>query len=262
MLTILLHSSKTMQLPEKAPEDQPTVPRLLEKTEKLAGYIQSLSIADLEKCMKLSKPLAEKTHQLWQNWTVDMDKSRPAIDCFLGDIYSGLQVRSFTPEDRIYAHRHLLILSGLYGGLRALDGIQPYRLEMGYRLIDELYRNLYNFWDGDIAALVPEGDVVINLSAVEYTRAVLPYLVEKQIYTPKFLTINPKTNKPTFVAVHAKIARGAFANWLIRQRVEQPEQLSEFKELGYAHNVGLSQPNEPVFICQNFGGLGLSIRKV
>lgn len=259
MLQILLHSSKTMRADSQGKAHY-VHPRLQAEADEIMAYLQSLSIDQLAKSMHLSQKKADETAILLQQWSDNSVQTLPAIDAFLGDIYSGLQVQAFTEADRQYANTHLLILSGLYGGLRALDSIAPYRLEMGYRMPDEPYRNLYKFWNNKIAALLPEAtSLIVNLSAVEYTKALLPY-VETPVVAPKFLTISLKTGEPTFVVVHAKIARGAFAHWLITQRVNERERLLEFTGLGYRYDAALSTPEQPVFVCKEFGGLGLSVR--
>lgn len=235
-------------------------PGLLPRAEELMKYLQTLSADQLAASMHVSDKKAGETRQLLRAWSSQPDATLPAIDAFLGDIYSGLQAQSFDMADRTYANTHLLILSGLYGGLRALDCIAPYRLEMGYRLPGERYRNLYKFWGNAIAGLLPtETSIVVNLSAVEYTKAILPY-VAVPVVAPKFLTVSPKTGEPVFVVVHAKIARGAFAHWLITRRIDDVAQLVNFAELGYRYDEALSTPEEPVFVCREFGGLGLSVR--
>lgn len=235
-------------------------PQLLAEARELALYLQSLGIEELIHAMKISATKAAETHKMLAAWTDNPTTTRPAIDAFIGDIYSGLQVASLTADDRAYANRHLLILSGLYGGLRALDSVSPYRLEMGYRLPDGRYRNLYKFWGDKLAKLLPfETAAIVNLSAVEYTKALLPY-APQPVVTPKFLTISPKTGEPTFIVVHAKIARGAFARWMIVNRVDDVARLREFDELGYVYDAAASTPEQPVYVCQEFGGLGLSVR--
>lgn len=260
MLMMLLHSSKTMR--PAAVESLPyQTPQLIAQAQELATYAQSLSIDELVKSMKISAKKAEETQILLKEWHKDPTGSRPAIDAFLGDIYSGLQVASLTESDRQYANDHLLILSGLYGGLRALDSILPYRLEMGYRLPSEQYGNLYHFWGDSIAQLISKKTTtIINLSAVEYIKAILPYC-ELPVVSPKFLTRHATSGEPTFVTVHAKIARGAFAHWMITHRVDSTTKLSDFNELGYTYDAKLSIDDEPVFVCDEFGGIGLSVRK-
>lgn len=259
MLIILLHSSKTMRPAEARDDSDYQSPALLVQAQQVATYLQSLTAAQLATTMHLSNTKAEQTQQLLASWTDEHHLQRPAIDAFLGDIYSGLQVQTFTTADRAYANDHLLILSGLYGGLRALDSIHPYRLEMGYKLPSDDYKSLYSFWGTSIAELIPPNAVVVNLSAVEYTKAVLPH-IKNSVVAPKFMTLSPKTSEPTFVTVHAKIARGAYAHWMIKNKIDSVDQLDQFDELGYSYDKKLSTPEQPVFVCQSFQGLGLSVR--
>lgn len=256
-IQILLHSSKTMRVPgnRRTPLG---MPQLLVQAKELAGIWRQASVADIQSLMKVSGKKAEQVKNLFDTWSADNDRQAPAIDTFVGDIYSGLQVQTWSEADRVYAQQHLLILSGLYGGLRACDGVMPYRLEMGYKLPDG--RTMYKFWGDSVASLLPQDtDYILNLSAVEYTKALLPY-VDIPVMTPKFLTISPKTGQPTFVTVHTKIARGAFAGWVVQNRIEDVAQLKDFAELGYCYDATQSTAEQPVFICQEFGGLGLSVR--
>lgn len=233
-------------------------PALIKKASALATYLQTLTPAQLEKAMHLSSKLALETHQHLQGWTSQPQNT--AIDSFVGDIYSGLQAKDLPAEDRAYANDRLFILSGLYGILRPLDGIVPYRCEMAYKFPAEPFANLYNYWGDDIAAQLPAQGPIINTSSAEYMRAVTPYIDRSRLISPKFLTRHPKTGVPTFVTVHAKIARGAFAHWLIKEKIESRETLKNFVDLGYRYNATLSTPSEPTFVCENFGGIGLSIR--
>lgn len=235
-------------------------PALNEKAVKLADYTKTLSAKQLEASMQFSKAMAIKTHDMLQEWNTDPTTARPAIDSFLGDIYSGLQVQSLSQADREYANTHLYILSGLYGVLRALDSIHPYRLEMGYKFPDDPYKNLYRYWGDTIASQLPKEQPIINVSAVEYTKAVLPHLPNTPVITPKFLTTSPKTGTPTFVTVHTKIARGAFARWLIINRVRELSELRTFSDLGYKYDAEASTDTAPVYTCESFQGLGLSVR--
>jgi cytoplasmic iron level regulating protein YaaA (DUF328/UPF0246 family) len=235
-------------------------PALIDAASQLANYLKTLSVDQIQSCMKVSSKLAVETHKKIQDFTVDEPWQRPAIDSFIGDIYSGLQVQTWSASDRKYAQKHLRILSGLYGILRPLDGIFPYRLEMGYRLPEEPYKNLYTFWGTSIADTVPASEPIINLSAVEYSKTITPFVDTARVITPKFLTVNAKTKEPTFVVVHAKIARGAFARWLIQNRIEKVQDIKKYNELGYVYNAELSSDLEPVFVCKEFGGLGLSVR--
>ena len=235
-------------------------PELLDKAVVLSDYLKTLSPKQLAKTMHVTPILAEKTHNLIEGWTEAPSQQRTAIDSFLGDVYSGLQVPDFTAEDREYANQTLRILSGLYGILRPLDGIYPYRLEIGYRLPGKKFANQYAYWGDSIARCLPTDDLIINLAANEYSKVVTDYIDSSKIISPAFLTINQKTKMPTFVVVHAKIARGAFAHWLIKDRVGEINRLPDFKDLGYEYDKKLSAARSPVFICHDFGGLGLSQR--
>jgi cytoplasmic iron level regulating protein YaaA (DUF328/UPF0246 family) len=235
-------------------------PQLLPKANQLALYLKTLSAKELAEVMKITPKLADTTKTLIQSWSDVINYQRPAVDSFLGDIYSGLQVGSWTADDRNYANDHLRILSGLYGILRPLDGICPYRLEMGYKLPDDKYKNLYKFWGHRIADTLPEDQQIINLAAVEYSKTVTQYVDESKIITPSFLTVNSKTDQPTFVTVHAKVARGAFAKWLIVNKIIDPEKIKDFDSIGYSYDKQLSKNRFPVFVCQEFGGKGLSVR--
>lgn len=215
---------------------------------------------DIEKTMKISAKLAATTKELIDSWTNKPLQQRAVIDSFLGDIYSGLQVATLSKDDRQYANEHLRILSGLYGILKPLDGIYPYRFEMGYRVPNPKYANLYKFWGTSIVETLPQTDMIIDLTAVEYGKTVTDYMKTARIITPRFLTINAKSGEPIFVVVHAKIARGAFAHWMITNHIEDETKLKEFNEIGYEYDEKLSTSEVPVFVCREFKGIGLSVR--
>ena len=240
-------------------------PLLLEKAQRLDAYLKTLSPALLARIMSISPALAEKTHAQIAAWTTKPAHQSLALDSFVGDIYSGLHANDLSPADRDYADQTLGILSGLYGIIRPYDGICPYRLEMGYKLPDPEWASLYDYWGDSIAACLPKEGPIINLAAVEYAQAVTPYVDAAapgagRIVTPKFLTVSPKTGEPSFVVVHAKITRGAFARWLITSRTQERSALTQFDELGYHFAEDLSTPDSPTFVCETFGGKGLSIR--
>lgn len=259
-MIILIHSSKTMRPVRYGGVTGLSRPVLIDKAIILADDLRNLSVEDIQKTMKVSEKLAEVTKGLLSSWNNAPHDQRPAIDSFLGDIYSGLQVGSLTKEDRLYADQHVRILSGLYGILKPLDGIYPYRFEMGYRVPKTKYVNMYQFWGTSIVDTLAKNEIIIDLSAVEYGKTVTKYVETARIVTPRFLTISPKTGEPVFVVVHAKIARGAFAGWMIRHRIEDKARLKEFAEIGYHYNDALSTDAVPVFVCKEFKGLGLSVR--
>lgn len=257
-MIILMHSSKTMRPPTSGPAPTGT-PALLDRAEELVGYLRTLAPAELARVMKISGELAGKVRDLYTEWSTKPDRQSPAAATFVGDIYSGLQVGTFSAADRGYADKHLRILSGLYGILRPFDGISPYRLEMGYRLPRGPYANLYAFWGTAIAEQLPAKGRIVNLAANEYSRTVLPHVDPARVVTPRFLTVDPASGTPKFVVVHAKIARGAFARWLVTGRVKEGD-LREFAEIGYRYDAALSTDAEPTYVCEEFGGKGLSVR--
>jgi len=263
MPTILLHTSKTMRDTSEGGSKASQVPLCIEQASYLADQLKKMSVQQLQQVMNISPSMAEKTADLIHSYDANA-KTLPAIDAFLGDIYSGLQVQTFSAPDREYANHHLYILSGLYGVLRALDTVQPYRLEMGYKIPN--LPSMYVFWGDRIAKQLPENQDIVNLSAVEYTKAVFPHfkhiegLKDAKVITPKFLTYNHAKHEAIFVTVHAKIARGAFARWMIQHRVEDIADLKSFNELGYTYNKALSTEDAPVFVAKKFEGLGLSVR--
>jgi cytoplasmic iron level regulating protein YaaA (DUF328/UPF0246 family) len=259
-MIILMHSSKTMRPPTSGIKPS-GVPALLDRAEELVAYLRTLSPARLARIMTISADLAAKTQEQYAQWSTRAERQTPAAATFVGDIYSGVRVDSFNAADRRYADAHLRILSGLYGILLPFDGISPYRLEMGYRLPAGRYSSLYRFWGDSIAKQLPSGGRIVNLAANEYSRVVLPHVDADRVVTPRFLTIDPASKQPKFVVVHAKIARGAFARWLVTGRVtDTAEAIREFRDIGYRYDEALSTPGEPTFVCREFGGKGLSVR--
>lgn len=263
-MIILLHSSKTMRRAEDA-RVRMRRPQLIEKAQRLDAYLKTLSSKQLAQVMHISPALAEKTRALTAEWTARPEDQSLALDSFVGDIYSGLHASDLSPADRDYADQTLCILSGLYGILRPYDGICPYRLEMGYKLPDPAFASLYAYWGDSIAACLPKTGPIINLAAVEYSQTVTRFVESDaagagRVVTPKFLTVNPKTGEPAFVVVHAKIARGAFARWLITSRTQDAAALTHFDALGYRFVEDISSEDGPTFVCEDFGGKGLSIR--
>jgi len=257
---ILMHSSKTMRPPTSGTKPSGT-PVLLDRAEELIIYLRTLSPRQLSRIMTISADLATKTQEQYAEWSTAADQQAPAAATFVGDIYSGLQIDSFDAADRRYADTHLRILSGLYGILRPFDGISPYRLEMGYRLPPGRYSNLYTFWGDSIADDLPSSRRIVNLAANEYSKTVVTHVDADRVVTPRFLTVDPASKQPRFVVVHAKIARGSFARWLVTKRVEDTlAAICEFSDIGYRYDEALSRPGEPAFVCQEFGGKGLSVR--
>jgi len=257
-LAILLHSSKTMV---PTPASRPlTTPDFLAEATQLHGYIKSLTTEQLVKAMHISAKLAGTVHDTYESW--GSGEPSATIEVFRGDIYSGLRALDFSPTEKDFAQKHLKIFSGLYGVLRPYDGIYPYRLEAAYTFPDAAFKNLYTFWGDMLKATVTDIDSILNLTSVEYEKLLLPFIDSSKIITPRFLTLMPGSDEPKFVVVHVKIARGAFARWVIKRGIDSIEGLEKFDDLGYEYDEALSTPLQPVFICRDFKGIGLSQRLV
>lgn len=257
-MKILLHSSKTMK-PESTTIHELTTPQFINEAVYINQTLRSLDESQLASLMSITTTLAGKVKERIGLWDSEPKGSAAALT-FRGDIYSGLSAGQWDRDDAAFAQDNLLIMSGLYGLLKPFDGIKPYRLEMGYKLQLPGDLRLDRFWEKQLARKLDIDDTYINLTAKEYFMVVESQLKESCVISPKFLTVNNKTGAPTFVTVHAKIARGSFANWLIKNKVNDPKNITDFNYLNYAYDQSLSMSTEPVFVCREFGGLGLSIR--
>lgn len=246
-MIILINSSKTM-VSAAQPPVQARPPQLLNEAIQLDTILKTYSAKKLKELMHLSAPLADKTQQLIAGWTPRPAKQTLAIDSFAGDIYRGLQAKTFSQNDRQYADTVLVILSGLYGAVRPLDAIHPYRLELMYKLHGKGFKNLYEFWQDKVAACLPLEGAIINLASQEYMKVVEPYIDTKRVIAPQFLTASGTPGHQTFVAIHAKVARGAFAKWLITHCIDDLARLPEFNDFDYVYDAKMSTPQLPTFV--------------
>ena len=178
-------------------------PALAAQAQKLGVYLASMKLKEIQSIMGVSGNLAQEIMATASSWP-SSNHQGSALHSFRGDVFSGLQVTSFDKKDLAYANQHLKIVSGLYGLLRPLDAVTPYRLEMGYKLTREPYTSLYKFWGDSLARLLPEGEPIVNLTSLEYGRAIVPYLDKSLVISPRFYTYNARTRKNTSVAVHSK----------------------------------------------------------
>lgn len=236
-----------------------TTPQFLDQATYLHEVLQNMDTTHLERLMGINAVLANRVREQIDNWGSKSKNSAAALT-FRGDIYSGLAATKWQKDDATFAQEHLLIVSGLYGLLKPFDKIKPYRLEMGYKLILPNNQKLDQFWKEQLTHALDTNDFYINLTAKEYFKVIEDQLSGSHVISPKFLTVSEKTNMPVFVTVHAKIARGSFASWLITNKLDDPKKITGYNELNYAYDASLSTESEPVFVCREFGGLGLSIR--
>jgi cytoplasmic iron level regulating protein YaaA (DUF328/UPF0246 family) len=230
---------------------QMTAPDFTDDAMTLARVAKRLSQKDLSKLMDISPDLAKLNADRFKAFEEAPDGERPAALAFAGDTYMGLEAASLEADTMAYAQDHLRILSGLYGLLRPLDAIRPYRLEMGSRLKTRKGPNLYAYWGPRLAqALNQQGhavgtDTLVNCASVEYFSAVDEKALDLQIVTPQFFEDKP--GGPKIVSFFAKKARGAMARFILERRLTSPDQILDFDTGGYEHAPDLSAPGKPAF---------------
>ncbi len=230
-----------------------TEPELLEEADVLAQIMRDKSPDEIASLMKLSDKLAELNFERYQAWAVPHPKERakPALFLFKGDVYQGLQAETLAPSGLQYVQHHLNILSGLYGLLRPLDAILPYRLEMGTRLVNPAGKDLYAYWREKVTELVntrlaASGRAqLVNLASNEYWKAVNPKQVRGEIVTPVFK--DWKNGQYKIISFYAKKARGMMARWAIDHQVQDAEELKYFDRDGYGFAPELSDETTWVF---------------
>jgi cytoplasmic iron level regulating protein YaaA (DUF328/UPF0246 family) len=230
-----------------------TTPDFLAEANSLARTMRARTLTELRGLMDLSDDLARLNRdrfRAYEDAPAD-DLLRPAALAFAGDTYMGLEAGSLDADDMAFAQDHLRILSGLYGVLRPLDGIQPYRLEMGSRLKTRRGNNLYDYWgDAPAKALKRQADAIgtdtlVNCASQEYFGAVNTKKLGLRVITPVFLEERNGTAKT--ISFFAKKARGAMARFLTTHRVTTPDGIPDFDLGGYAYDRDASTPDAPVF---------------
>lgn len=252
-MLITLSPSKGQDFTEAPLTKKHTKPADLKDSELLIKELKKISSKKLQEMMTVSENIANLNVERFKTFTTPFTtkNAKQAIFAFKGDVYSGLELQTFDEEDYVYAQDHLRILSGLYGCLRPLDLIQPYRLEMKTRLKNDRGENLYQFWDDRITKRLnkelkkQKEPVLVNLASNEYFKAVKPKLLEGRLLNITFK--ETKAGKTRVVAIFAKRARGMMADYIIRNRIEHAEELKKFKLAGYAFNKGLSDDKQWTF---------------
>ncbi len=252
-MLILISPAKTLDYQSPLATQRYTQPVLLDHSQQLIDVARQLSAPQIKTLMGISDKLADLNATRFHDWQPDFtpDNARQAILAFKGDVYAGMQAETFSEDDFTFAQQHLRMLSGLYGVLRPLDLMQPYRLEMGIRLQNPKGSDLYQFWGETITttlneALAAQGDnIIVNLASDEYFRAVKPKLLAGEIIKPVFLDEKNGTFK--VISFYAKKARGLMSRYIIENRLTTPDQLKAFDVDGYVFDEEASQKNELVF---------------
>ena len=247
MITVI-SPSKSMDMEPSSMKDF-TEPVFLDQSQQLVSKVRKFSKDQLMEFMEISEKLAELNRRRFREWKppFSLENAKQAVLAFTGDVYDGLDAGSLKKADLNFSQNHLRMLSGLYGLLKPLDLIQPYRLEMGRPLETRDAKNLYEFWSASVTEELnrTKGDVLVNLASNEYFKAIDKKALNKEIISPVFKDEKNGTYK--VISFFAKKARGAMARYLIQNRISRPEDLVGFAEDGYGYNEELSKAGSPVF---------------
>ena len=249
----LISPAKTLDYETTLPSSNFTQPRLLDKSEQLIEVCRELSASQLVSLMSVSEKIAQLNVARFQDWQTEFDfaNARQAIFAFKGDVYTGLDAYALNDSQLDFAQQHLRMLSGLYGLLRPLDLMMPYRLEMGTKLQNPRGSNLYEFWGKRITDLIQQdlqhtnSQILLNLASDEYYKAVKESALDAQIIKPVFL--DQKNGKYKVISFYAKKARGLMARFVIEQQIQQVEDLKAFNSEGYYFDAENSNAKELVF---------------
>lgn len=246
--------SPAKNLDFKSKHDVPvTQPRLLDCTAQLIEVMRKKSVDEVKDLMSISKQLAGLNVHRFKEFQLEHNEenSRPAVLAFNGDVYQGLQAETFDEEKLEFAQRHLRILSGLYGLLRPLDLMQPYRLEMGTKLAFDDYKTLYQYWDDTILNLLLEDlkeqgdDIILNLASNEYFKSLDQNKIPVRVIDVEFKDL--KNDKYKIISFYAKKARGLMSRFMIENAITNPEDLKAFDYKGYYFDESASTENKLAF---------------
>jgi len=250
----LLSPAKSLDFESQLPIEHHSTPEFLDNSEKLIEKLSGYSLSKVKSLMSISDSLAHLNVERYKQWegSKEISKtSRQAIYAFTGDVYQGLDAMSLSKTSLEYAQDHLLILSGLYGALRPLDIIEPYRLEMGTKLKVGRPINLYQFWDNKPTDFINlqlknhQDKTVINLASNEYFKVVNSKKLEGEVISPEFK--DAKNGKYKIISFYAKKARGFMSRYIIENKIAHPDDLQGFDLGGYRYNSEMSATLKPVF---------------
>lgn len=240
---MILAPSKTLDMSRTLPPHLAvTAPQFLNEATQLATVINASN--DLARLMHVSPSIATRVKAMYEEWG---SRKAPAIMTYVGDVYKGFHANTLSAQDLIWANEHLFIMSGLYGVVRPLDEISPYRLEMKAKVKVDDASNLYEFWSDKLARYVDRyaDGLICNLASDEYARPVTKH-TRSRIITPVFVDNRPDGTIGT-VPIYSKMMRGVLARWIIDHRVDSPTSLAVFEAQGYTYDKARSTEDAPVF---------------
>ncbi len=252
-MLIVVSPAKTLDYDTPPKTSTFTLPDYLDDSAELIHRLRELSSLDISELMKVSTKIADLNFDRYETWNKKFTEknAKQCVLAFKGDVYTGLDAESFKAKDFKFAQSHLRILSGLYGLLRPLDLMQPYRLEMGTRLSNERGKNLYEFWGSQITEGLNaqlkkiKSEYLINLASNEYFKAVKPKQLKGEIITPAFKEL--KNGDYKMIGIYAKKARGLLSRYIIQNQLSDIEDIKSFDVDGYKFNKKLSRDNNWVF---------------
>jgi len=252
MITIL-SPAKRLNFSDPLISELYSVPDFIKESETIMSKLKKLNLSGIKKLMNINDSLAETNFERFQNWKpeFDLQVARQAIATFKGDVYLGIDVKTYTEKDLVTAQKYIRILSGLHGILKPLDLIRPYRLEMGTVLKVGRASNLYEFWGDKILNAIKaepafkEDNTIINLASQEYFSVMANTNFEGRIITPTFKEYKNGTYKP--IHIFLKKARGYMTSYIVKNKISDPESLKLFDWEGYEFNTRLSEDDNWVF---------------
>lgn len=259
-MIIVLSPAKSLDYETPAHVSKHTIPDFVDEATQLVEQLRGYSPQQLASLMDISDALARLNFQRYADWSPKFgtDNAKPAVLAFNGDVYEGFDAKTLSAADLDYAQRHVRVLSGLYGVLRPLDLLQPYRLEMGTRLPNPRGKDLYAFWGERITDALNvqlqrnarASRVLVNCASTEYFKSVRPKRLDARIVTPVFE--DWKGGRYKIISFHAKRARGLMARFAVEHRLDSPDLLKEFAAEGYAFDAAAS--NDSTFVFRRRAG--------
>ena len=252
-MLILLSPAKTLDFNISPQTRNFTQPEFLDEASTLVNILRKYTPKQLQELMSINPGLADLNTKRFFDWHLPFtpENAKQALLVFKGEVYTGLEAQNFSQDDLEFAQDHLRILSGLFGVLRPLDLIQPYRLEMGTRLKTRKGADLYEFWGGKITKSIKKamaesgGNLLVNLASNEYFKSLDAKKLGAKIITPVFKDFH--NGQYRFLTIYGKRARGMMTRFIIQNQISNPEDIKSFDEDGYIFNPGLSKGNEWVF---------------
>jgi hypothetical protein len=251
-MIILLSPAKTLDYDSFLNEIPYSIPSFLSESKELIKTLREKNTNEISELMKISDKLSNLNNERYTSWRglkKESKNSKQAIFVFKGDVYQGLKIEDFSKKELAYAQNHLRLLSGLYGVLKPLDLIEPYRLEMGTKLETKKGKNLYEFWGDDISKKIMKdlkSKTIINLASNEYFNSVKILKEKTNVISPVFKDLSK--GKYKIISFYAKKARGLMASWILRNKIKKEEDLINFNTDGYYFSETESSKNSPVFL--------------